>query len=81
MPPFPDELEEWWLTDGRDSLRRLVETSQTGLKPQNSGFAQAIQHRLRVFDNDRPTQRELTRRVPEIHKSRQHDFGDNPRKA
>jgi hypothetical protein len=81
MPPYPDELEEWWLTGGRDALRRLIDVSEVGSKPREFGFSQAIQHRLRAFDTEREIHNELILRLPEIRASRQIDFSANPRKS
>lgn len=80
MPPYPLELEEWWLTQGYDALCELVDLSRTKIKPRECGFAQAVQQRLRTFDNDRNIPKQLHSQLPAIRASKKIDYASNPRK-
>ncbi|KAL6897153.1 hypothetical protein GGI43DRAFT_424187 [Trichoderma evansii] len=52
MPLTPQEYLEWWLTSSLDRLKELTDKETLECTPQEVGFEQAIQRRLRAFDND-----------------------------
>ncbi|KPM38435.1 hypothetical protein AK830_g8137 [Neonectria ditissima] len=80
MPPFPTELEEWWLSCGYEELVHLVDPPDDALKPQECGFAQEVQRRLCALDNDRSLLAEINEAWPAIRVSRGVNFVANPRK-
>ncbi|CAM1509133.1 Fc.00g028720.m01.CDS01 [Cosmosporella sp. VM-42] len=80
MPPFAAELEEWWLSCGYEPLTRLVDSADSDPKPKECGFAQAIQRKLRNFDNDRVIRADIQATWPAIRAARGIDYEANPRK-
>lgn len=80
MPPFAPELEEWWLGHGYDALTRLVDPGDDALKPEECGFAQDVQRRLRALDNDHLLQAKLKEAWPAIRAARGINYVANPRK-
>lgn len=61
MPPLPAELHSWWLTSGHDALVTIFERRDDLCSSNEVGFAQALQRRLRSFDNDDAIQSSLRR--------------------
>ncbi|KAH7146396.1 hypothetical protein EDB81DRAFT_883816 [Dactylonectria macrodidyma] len=79
MPPFAAELEEWWLTSGHEILTRLLDPNND-LNPQECGFAQDVQRKLRALDNDPALQAEIKAAWPAIRSAKGINYGANPRK-
>ena len=80
MPLFAAELEKWWLSHGQDAIYRLVNPDEDGPRPHECGFAQAIQRRLRNFDNDKTIQDHLNSSWKSVLGSSSADYDVNPRK-
>lgn len=80
MPPFATELEQWWLTFGLEALTRLVTLTDNDPKPHECGFAQALQRRLRSFDNSQAIRADILEKWPKIRAARGIDYDVNPRK-
>ncbi|KOS17723.1 hypothetical protein ESCO_002753 [Escovopsis weberi] len=71
MPPYPHEIEEWWLTNGSAILEWLTHPRALGgISSRTCGFAQAVQKKLRNFDNDIKLQEQVRAGVLEICASR-----------
>lgn len=51
MPPSPAQLQGWWLSAGWEQLCAIFD-SDDGPSPNQVGFAQAAQRKLRAFDHD-----------------------------
>lgn len=52
MPLFAAELADWWLGEGQEFLPDLLQKDPSQPRPSEVGFAQAVQRKLRAFDND-----------------------------
>lgn len=50
MPAYAADLEQWWLTSGREAISRLLDLENLDFKPRECGFAQEVQHKIREFD-------------------------------
>ena len=81
MPPYPLELEAWWLTDGHRALQQLVDRNDIRISPSDCGYAQALQNRLMGFDKDRHLQFDLRESLPKIRLQKGIAFEQNPRKS
>lgn len=80
MPSFAAELEEWWLNHGHEAISHLVDPSSDGPKPHECGFAQAIQRRLRSFDNDKTVRDHLQSSWKAVRDSRNTEYDVNPQR-
>jgi hypothetical protein len=84
MPPLPAELHSWWLTTGHDALLTLFERRNDLCSANEVGFAQALQRRLRSFDNDDAIQSSLRREWTAFRTDQEHGGSSvacpNPRK-
>ncbi|KAF4589240.1 hypothetical protein GQ602_003129 [Ophiocordyceps camponoti-floridani] len=80
MPPCPADLEAWWLGPGLPSLVHLVDATELPVTPKQCGFPQAVQQRLRAFDNSQELVGSLADAMADLaaEKAFSHDF--NPRK-
>lgn len=80
MPYCAADLEAWWLAHGRDALDKLVSPQGLGLEPRECGFAQAVQHRLRVFDNDHEIEKALRSSLNKMAAAKALKLEFNPRR-
>ncbi|KAG5809278.1 hypothetical protein H9Q74_005662 [Fusarium xylarioides] len=80
MPPYPAELETWWLGIGYEALKQLVNDESDDLNSRQCGFAQQMQTRLLAFDNDQTIQASLQTTWPAIRAARGVDYDANSRK-
>ncbi|KAH6605779.1 hypothetical protein Trco_004932 [Trichoderma cornu-damae] len=79
MPLTPQEYLEWWLTTGLGPLKELADKETLGCSPQQVGFEQTIQRRLRNFDNDVDLREALRLHVERISSHQTSDPSYNPR--
>ncbi|RFU78989.1 hypothetical protein TARUN_3220 [Trichoderma arundinaceum] len=79
MPLTPQEYLEWWLTSGLDPLKELADKETLGCGPQQVGFEQTIQRRLRTFDNDVDLREALRLHVERMSSHQTSDLSCNPR--
>lgn len=79
MPLTPQEYLEWWLTTGLDPLKELADKETLGCSPQQVGFEQTIQRRVRSFDNDVELREALRQHVERLCSHRASDLSCNPR--
>ncbi|VUC25450.1 unnamed protein product [Clonostachys rosea] len=80
MPPYPIELQKWWISSGYDFLTKLFEIDHLNCKQRDVGFAQTVQRRLRAFDNDHTIHEQLQGAIPDIRKSLCIRYDSNRRK-
>ncbi|EWG52899.1 hypothetical protein FVEG_11486 [Fusarium verticillioides 7600] len=80
MPPYPAELETWWLGIGYEALKQLVNGESDDLDSRQCGFAQQMQTRLLAFDNDQTIQASIQTAWPAIRAARGVDYDANSRK-
>lgn len=80
MPPFPVELETWWLGPGTHLLTQLLHGKDRTSNPREIGFVQATQRRLRSFDHCRDAPDQIEQKWPSLRSARGFDYDANPRK-
>ncbi|CAH0037682.1 unnamed protein product [Clonostachys solani] len=80
MPPYPIELQKWWMSSGYDFLTKLFEIDHLNCKQRDVGFAQTVQRRLRGFDNDQNIHEQLQGAILDIRKSLHIRYDSNRRK-
>lgn len=81
MPPYPADLERWWLSSGHEALVQLLDMETIGFRPRECGFSQAAQTRLLRFDGDQHLEYKLRTQLPRIRALIGSDYGANPRKS
>lgn len=79
MPLTPQEYLEWWLTSSLDPLKELTDKETLECTPQQVGFEQTIQRRLRAFDNDVDLREALRLHVKRLSFRKVSDLSVNPR--
>lgn len=79
MPPCTIDLEDWWLSRRNQVSTFLLDPRHLGIKSEECGFSQAVQQRLRSFDNNQTMQAELRSRMLEISAQKAFDCGHSPR--
>ena len=52
MPLTVIDLEQWWLSSGTDSLKRLLGSQDIACQSRHCDFVKALQSKLRAFDGD-----------------------------
>ncbi|KAK5995492.1 hypothetical protein PT974_03900 [Cladobotryum mycophilum] len=81
MQPYPLEIEQWWLEFGQNLLAELVhEDALGGISSRECGFAQAVQRKIRAFDNDKGLQEQVCAGLVGISGSRTTNYLANTRK-
>lgn len=83
MPPYPIDLFYFWneTPAAQRLLHELADKYSLGLNPKDCGYAQAIQSRLRSFDNNKEISDMIKEALPGLSAANHGiDYFSNPRK-
>lgn len=83
MPPYPIDLFYFWneTPAAQVLLHELADKNSLGLNAKECGYAQAIQSRLRSFDNNKDVSDMIKEALPGLSEANHGiDFFSNPRK-